>query len=245
MIRFLVTAPPLPRVTTRPTRGGPSRPGLLTSTIPPLRLLFPAPRTLRKSRGLRSDSYSGSETLPTLFPSRFEHGATGAGAHPVSETVTPFAASHFGLVGAFHQGEGVGERGHHRLRSRQFLCQSRARWSSRRVCCLGTGKLDHDSSPASPRDPRGEPFCLKATAWSRRNQTGREKNKRPSWSPLTGLGSAPQFGKPVVYLGFLCGDRGVLSSTASILAILTVGSTPPILANPYLRASVTSLPQKR
>lgn len=110
MIRFLVTAPPLLFETTRPTLGGPSRPGVLTKTIPPLRCRSPASRTLRKSRGLRRDSYSGSEALSALVPTCLEGGPTGAGSHPMPESMASLAAAHLWLVSPFHNPKRVGKK---------------------------------------------------------------------------------------------------------------------------------------
>ena len=171
-MRFLVTAPPLPLVTTRPTRGGPGRPGVLTSTIPPLRLLFPAPRTLRKSRALRSDSYSGSETLPALVPSRLEHSTTSTRAHPVSESVTPFATSHFGLVGAFHQGEGVGEKGTPQVTESPVLM---SKYGPPDLVFV-TWCLDRDQL-AGKATPRSKRSCLQR-ATARKPEAGREEITR-------------------------------------------------------------------
>ena len=122
-MRFRTTAFPTERGTTRPTRGGPGCPGALTSTMPPLRRLVPAPRTLRKSFGVRRDS--GRETLSALVTPSLEDGAARTRAHAMTEAVTSLATPHFGLIGAFHEKEeSVRKREHCRLRVPENLCQS-------------------------------------------------------------------------------------------------------------------------
>jgi hypothetical protein len=77
----------------------------------PTRFRVPDPMTLRKSRELRR--VSGRETFPAFVPTRLERGATGPGPHPMSESMTPLATSHLGLISPFHvtgKEESVGGR---------------------------------------------------------------------------------------------------------------------------------------
>jgi hypothetical protein len=124
LIRFRITAPPLPLATTNPTLGGPSSPGRRTTTSPPLRLLIPSSRTLRKSRELRRDWYSGSESLPALVAAGLQCGPTRTRAHTVSEAVAPLPAPHLGLIGPLHGKHTPNGGDMRRLRRRRFLCQS-------------------------------------------------------------------------------------------------------------------------
>src|SRR5690606_34820558 len=110
------------RGTTRPTRGGPGCPGALTSTMPPLRRLVPAPRTLRKSFGVRRDS--GRETLSALVTPSLEDGAARTRAHAMTEAVPSLATRHIALIGACHEREeSVRNRVHCSLRVPDNLCQ--------------------------------------------------------------------------------------------------------------------------
>ena len=101
-MRFLVTALPQLFDTKSPSRGGPGHPGELTTTIPPLQRRLPSDRTLRKSRELRSVSYSGSESLSALETTILDRRPTGAGAHAVTESVTTLSAANFGLICPLH-----------------------------------------------------------------------------------------------------------------------------------------------
>jgi hypothetical protein len=71
-------------------------------TTPPERRLAPSFKTLRKSRGERSGSISGSETLPALETARLEGGATGPSLHAMTEAVTALPTSNLWLVSPFH-----------------------------------------------------------------------------------------------------------------------------------------------
>jgi len=87
---------------TSPTRVTPGSPEHFTITTPPERRLVPSFRTLRKSRGARRDSKSGSETLPTLETTRLDDAATGPGLHTVTKAVTALSSPNLGLVSPLH-----------------------------------------------------------------------------------------------------------------------------------------------
>jgi len=106
-MRFLTTADPNRFPATNPTLVTGGTPARLTTVSPPTVFLSPRRMTSRKRTGDRSDSErrSGGETLAALDTARLEDGATGAGLHAMAEAVTTFAASDFGLIGAFHDFE--------------------------------------------------------------------------------------------------------------------------------------------
>lgn len=101
-MRLRRTAFPASRETTNPTRAGPGRPGDRTTTMAPWRLLLPVRRTLRKSRVNLSVSGSDGDALPALATAGLDDGATGAGAHAMSETVTTSSPANFWLIGPLH-----------------------------------------------------------------------------------------------------------------------------------------------
>lgn len=120
-MRLRLTAVPQLLDTKSPSRGGPSEPGELTTTTPPLRRRFPSERTLRKSRELRSDWYSGSESLPALVTTILDRRPPGAGAHAMAETVATLSAAHFWLICPFHRKSNRSVGNLYRLRRNQLL----------------------------------------------------------------------------------------------------------------------------
>src|SRR3970282_3001843 len=85
LIRFRLTASPALFETTSPTRDTPGCPEHLTITTPPERRLVPSFSTLPKSPGERTDSQSGSETLPALETTRLADATPGTGLHAMNE----------------------------------------------------------------------------------------------------------------------------------------------------------------
>jgi hypothetical protein len=71
-------------------------------TTPPERRRVPSFNTLRKSRGERRASMSGSETLPALESTRLEGGTTGSSLHAMPEAVTALPTPNLWLVSPFH-----------------------------------------------------------------------------------------------------------------------------------------------
>jgi len=71
-------------------------------TTAPERRLVPSFKTLRKSRGERRGSISGSETLPALETARFDSRTTGPSLHAMTEAVTALPTSNLWLVSPFH-----------------------------------------------------------------------------------------------------------------------------------------------
>jgi hypothetical protein len=78
-------------------------------TTAPERRLVPSFKTLRKSRGERRGSMSGSEALPALETTRFEGGAPGSSLHAMTEAVTALPTSNLWLVCPFHDQRSVEE----------------------------------------------------------------------------------------------------------------------------------------
>lgn len=124
MIRLRVTALPVLFETTSPTRDTPGTPEHCTITTPPERRLVPSFSTRRKSRGERRDSKSGSETLPTFEPTRFDDAAPGPGLHAMTEAVTALSPSNLGLVSPLHDKKRGWRVSADRLRILVELCQS-------------------------------------------------------------------------------------------------------------------------
>lgn len=71
-------------------------------TTAPERRLVPSFKTLRKSRGERRGSISGSEALPALEATRLEGGTASSSLHAMTEAVTALPAPNFWLVSPFH-----------------------------------------------------------------------------------------------------------------------------------------------
>lgn len=125
MTRLRVTAFPPRLETTNPKRDTPGLPSATTRTTPPLRHRRPSSRTLRKSRGLRRVSGSGSESLPALASPRGQCGAAGAGPHAVSKSVAALTPANLRLIRSLHD-EFLGRGRVLRLRTPANLCQSPA-----------------------------------------------------------------------------------------------------------------------
>lgn len=176
-MRLRVTALPLVLETTSPRRGGPGRPGDLTTTIPPWRQRLPSLRTLRKSGDFRRVSSSGSETLSALPTTRLQRGAAGTGLHAMTKAMTALPLSYFRLIGPLH-GKANGVEGR-----------------------VGTGYGEREtyvkaSRPSRPPDSRR----------SRRLATEREKKIWVPWSISKGRADLALFGNILSCLGILAVD---------------------------------------
>src|SRR5690606_24551852 len=102
LARFLRTAFPTLRRTTRPTLVWAPIPGEAATVTAPRRLRVPWERTRRKSVARRSDATSRGEALASFPAAGTEDSPAGTRLHAVPESMSALPAAHLGLIRSFH-----------------------------------------------------------------------------------------------------------------------------------------------